>query len=122
MTVFTVFTLNKLTLLSTVIKFFQIQEFLKGPVQTPWTEFWATLTPLPLCRQFYLIIAVIKCCSHLSNPPPPHLSTWFVHAPLVERKNKRQNVCCLGKNFIRQDQSRVSLPIRKLAQKSQWAF
>ena len=52
----------------------------KGRVQTTWTEFWAILTPFPLCRHFYLI-AVIKRCDHLSNPPPPHLSTWFVHVP-----------------------------------------
>ena len=56
MTVFTVFTLNKLTLLSTVIKFFQIQEFLKGPVQTTWTEFWATLTPSPYVDTFVVVI------------------------------------------------------------------
>ena len=42
-------------------------------------QFWL---PFPLCRHFYLI-AVIKCCVHLSNSLPPHLSTWFVHAPRV---------------------------------------
>ena len=36
-----------------------------------WTEFWS---PFPLCGHFYLI-AVIECCGHLSNPPPPS----FVH-------------------------------------------
>ena len=49
----------------------------EGP-WTTWTELWAILTPLPyVCRHFYLI-AVIKCCGHLSNPLP-HFSTWFVH-------------------------------------------
>ena len=41
----------------------------RGRVQTTWTEFWAMLTPSPLCRHFYLI-AVTKCCGHLSNPLP----------------------------------------------------
>ena len=39
--------------------------WVRGCVQTTWTEFWAILTHL--CKHFYLI-AFIKCCGHLSNP------------------------------------------------------
>ena len=35
---------------------------------------------LPLRRHFYKI-ALIEQSRHLSNPHPPHLSTWFIHSP-----------------------------------------
>ena len=45
-----------------------------GRVQTTW-NFLCNFDPLPLCRHFYLIAVIIKCCGHLSNPFPPS----FVH-------------------------------------------
>ena len=53
---------------------------------------------LPLCRHFYQI-AVIKYCGHLSNLPPPRLSTWFVHGPegLIRVKISR---LCKNKIFF----------------------
>ena len=56
----------------------------KGAVYKPrgqkFGQFWAILTPSPLCRHFYLI-AVIKCCGHLSNPPSPLICPRGLYMP-----------------------------------------
>ena len=53
--------------------------FVRGRVQTKWTEVWTILTPLPP-----MWTLLLNSCYQVlwSSEQPPHLSTWSVVVPL----------------------------------------
>ena len=78
--------------------------FSLGPCTNHEDRILGNFDPLPLCRHSYLI-AVTKCCGHFSNPPPPHLYTWFVHAPstakILQKKYKKLHFVTKISQYLR---------------------